>query len=83
MFERAPILQENRGVSEPRFSLKERGAAPLVIKADIGKVADIQRMFETMQHMLQRLQIQGVVEQQQCQNLMQQVDVPQPSPPAQ
>src|SRR5258707_7586597 len=26
--------------------LKERGAAPLLIKADIGKVADIQRMFE-------------------------------------
>ena len=28
--------------------LKERGAAPLLIKADIGKVADIQRMFETI-----------------------------------
>src|SRR5438105_11464761 len=28
--------------------LKERGAAPLLIKADVGKVADIERMFETI-----------------------------------
>jgi hypothetical protein len=28
--------------------LKERCAAPLVIKADIAKVADIQRMFVTI-----------------------------------
>src|SRR2546426_12514813 len=28
--------------------LKERGAAPLLIKADVGKVVDIRRMFETI-----------------------------------
>src|SRR6266403_795402 len=41
--------KENDAAAEDAARLlKERGAAPLVIKADIGKVADIQRMFETI-----------------------------------
>src|SRR6266436_4071678 len=41
--------KENDAAAEDAACLlKERGAAPLVIKADIGKVADIQRMFETI-----------------------------------
>ena len=40
--------KENDAVAETALLLKERGAAPLLIKADIGKVADIQRMFETV-----------------------------------
>ena len=41
--------KENDAAAEDTARLlKERGAAPLVIKADVGKVADIQRMFETI-----------------------------------
>lgn len=41
--------KENDAAAEDAARLlKKRGAAPLVIKADIGKVADIQRMFETI-----------------------------------
>jgi len=41
--------KENDAAAEQAARLlKERGAAPLLIKADIGKVADIQRMFETV-----------------------------------
>src|SRR5882762_1964924 len=41
--------KENDAAAEDAARLlKERGAAPLLIKADIGKVADIQRMFETI-----------------------------------
>src|SRR5436309_9923795 len=41
--------KENEAAAEQTaLLLKERGAAPLLIKADIGKVADIQRMFETV-----------------------------------
>src|SRR6267378_3864770 len=43
------VVHENDAAAEDAARLlKERGAAPLVIKADIGKVADIQRMFETI-----------------------------------
>src|SRR5207248_1785303 len=41
--------KENDAAAEDAARLlKERGAAPLLIKADVGKVADIQRMFETI-----------------------------------
>ena len=41
--------KENDAAAEDTARLlKERGAAPVLIKADIGKVADIQRMFETI-----------------------------------
>src|SRR5207237_1006152 len=40
--------ENDAAAEEAARLLKERGAAPLVIKADIGKVADIQRMFETI-----------------------------------
>src|SRR5437763_16909122 len=45
----ASNYKENDGAAEDAARLlKERGAAPLVIKADVGKLADIQRMFETI-----------------------------------
>src|SRR5438876_10566132 len=41
--------KENDAAAEDAARLlKERGAAPLVINAAVGKVADIQRMFETI-----------------------------------
>ena len=41
--------KENDAAAEDTARLlKERGAAPMLIKADIGKVADIERMFETI-----------------------------------
>src|SRR5205814_9168757 len=40
--------ENDAAAEEAARLLKERGAAPLLIKADIGKFADIQRMFETV-----------------------------------
>jgi NAD(P)-dependent dehydrogenase (short-subunit alcohol dehydrogenase family) len=40
--------ENDAAAEEAARLLKERGAAPLLIKADIGKVVDIQRMFETV-----------------------------------
>jgi NAD(P)-dependent dehydrogenase (short-subunit alcohol dehydrogenase family) len=40
--------ENDAAAEEAARMVKERGAAPLVIKADIGKVADIRRMFETI-----------------------------------
>src|SRR5205814_8719896 len=40
--------ENDAAAEETARLLKERGAAPLLIKADIGKVVDIQRMFETI-----------------------------------
>src|SRR5438093_1436265 len=40
--------ENDAAAEEAARLLKQRGAAPLLIKADVGKVADIQRMFETI-----------------------------------
>src|SRR3989442_3483135 len=52
--------KENDAAAEDAARLlKERGATPLVIKADVGKVADIQRMFETIKSQFRGLDIFG------------------------
>src|SRR3954465_12761296 len=49
--------ENDAAAEETARLLRERGAASLLIKADVGKIADIQRMFETIKSQFGSLDI--------------------------